>query len=647
MRNLWVLLLLASPSAAFAESSVALEREQCVWRAGDNSAWAAPTLDESGWQPLREFKGTTARVWVRCHADIRSLQNATKPALQVWLEAAYQVFLNGRFTGSSGNLNTAFRSVDTVRAYPLREGLIKDGVLTIALRIAARPDNGAPINPPDFRVGDDLGLRSIRALYVVQRSSNVLVFVAPFFIVGIIGLLQVGLFYFDRARHDILWLSIACVLQAVGKVAILLKCLLIDYSAEGETFLICISGFDILFEFLFFFTVAGRRIPRIFWLLVLIAELPYALMIVQCFTSPESAWRAVGISDRLELNEMAYLCRIALGLVPLLVWWPWTRHASRLRPLIISCCLWGAAEAVFSANRMINIPLLEQHFPQFFASVAVCSCIPVLALLWLLFRDQHQITQEHATLAGELNAAREIQFLLSPDKVISIPGVAIEVAFRPMRDVGGDFYLCRILVSGTQRLLIGDVSGKGAAAAMTAALLIGGAQDHDDCGPGELLGHLNRVLRESHVGGFATCLCADFAPYGSVTIANAGHLPPYRHGREVSVDGSLPLGLAPSDSYGELGIPLEPGDTITFLSDGVVEARNSTGELLGFERAAALSIQSAEEIARVAQSFGQEDDITVLAVTFTGTQDPQRGSQTATIRDGFIPGVSDSPLYEL
>jgi serine phosphatase RsbU (regulator of sigma subunit) len=56
------------------------------------------------------------------------------------------------------------------------------------------------------------------------------------------------------------------------------------------------------------------------------------------------------------------------------------------------------------------------------------------------------------------------------------------------------------------------------------------------------------------------------------------------------------------------------GETFTFVSDGVVEARDPQGELFGFERTAAISTQAAEEIARTAQQFGQEDDITVLTV---------------------------------
>jgi serine phosphatase RsbU (regulator of sigma subunit) len=250
----------------------------------------------------------------------------------------------------------------------------------------------------------------------------------------------------------------------------------------------------------------------------------------------------------------------------------------------------------------------------------------MLFLLYLLFSDQRRITEERAMLAGELQAAREIQRVLAPTRIPTIPSLAIDVAFRPMRDVGGDFYLCRILADGRQRLLLGDVSGKGAAAAMTAALLLGGAEDHDDYSPGRLLSHLDRVLRESQVEGFATCLCADLCPNGRITIANAGHLPPYSRGEEIPVESSLPLGLnGHIGHYGELEFSLDPGDTLTFLSDGVAEARSRTGELFGFERTRALSSQPADQIARAAEQFGQEDDITVLTLTFSGAASLEPG----------------------
>lgn len=80
----------------------------------------------------------------------------------------------------------------------------------------------------------------------------------------------------------------------------------------------------------------------------------------------------------------------------------------------------------------------------------------------------------------------------------------------------------------------------------------------------------------------------------------------------------MPLGIDPDATYSESTIRLNPNDQLTFISDGVVEARSPSGELFGFERAGAISGQSAEAIAQRAQQFGQEDDTTVLTLCWEG-----------------------------
>jgi serine phosphatase RsbU (regulator of sigma subunit) len=118
------------------------------------------------------------------------------------------------------------------------------------------------------------------------------------------------------------------------------------------------------------------------------------------------------------------------------------------------------------------------------------------------------------------------------------------------------------------------------------------------------------------LGGFATCLCAELTTAGALSVANAGHLAPYRNGKEMEIDSGFPLGIAQEAAFTESSFELAGGDRLTLLSDGVVEARDKTGDLFGFDRVAAISTQSAEIIAKTAQTFGQEDDITVLTLTF-------------------------------
>ena len=101
---------------------------------------------------------------------------------------------------------------------------------------------------------------------------------------------------------------------------------------------------------------------------------------------------------------------------------------------------------------------------------------------------------------------------------------------------------------------------------------------------------------------------------GTVTAANAGHLAPDVDSAELPVDNGLPLGVDPNAGYSETVFQLAPNVKLTLLTDGVVEARNSTGELFGFDRTRFIAGEPAQTVAEAARSFGQEDDITVLSL---------------------------------
>jgi serine phosphatase RsbU (regulator of sigma subunit) len=204
-----------------------------------------------------------------------------------------------------------------------------------------------------------------------------------------------------------------------------------------------------------------------------------------------------------------------------------------------------------------------------------------------------------------------------------VAGYALEAAYLPANEVGGDFYQVLVQADGSTLIVVGDVSGKGLKAAMTGALAIGALRTlaAEGLGPAELLRRLNGQIAAAQDGGFITCICARLETglnRDGMTIANAGHLSPYRHGEEVEVDSGFPLGIVAGAAYGETVVTLAAGDRMTFLSDGVLEARAGDGELLGFARMAELSVGTADAIAEAARRFGQEDDITVLTLARVG-----------------------------
>jgi hypothetical protein len=245
------------------------------------------------------------------------------------------------------------------------------------------------------------------------------------------------------------------------------------------------------------------------------------------------------------------------------------------------------------------------------------------ATLAILVRDLIRDRAEKQRLAAELAAARAVQQVLIPEDIPTIPGFKIQSVYQPYGEVGGDFF--QILPVKGERgdggvlVVIGDVSGKGMPAAMTVSLLVGTVRTlahYTQC-PGEILAAMNRRMLARSGGGFTTCLVLRADADGTLTVANAGHIAPYLACKELPLENGLPLGLSAETTYIESIFNLKENEQLTLLTDGVVEARNKTGELFGFDRTAAIGIQSAEAIAQNAQAFGQDDDITVLTLART------------------------------
>jgi hypothetical protein len=287
----------------------------------------------------------------------------------------------------------------------------------------------------------------------------------------------------------------------------------------------------------------------------------------------------------------------------------------RNRPVAAAMLLINVGYFAGLAGYSVDISLLGISL--FKGAFYLCT----LFIAILLMRQTWAAWRKAEDLRIEFAAAREVQQQLVPDALPPIAGWRVEAAYLPATEVGGDFYHVIEQPDATV-LLIGDVSGKGLKAAMTGLLTIGAASAiAAEChSPAQILARLNREMVRLQKGGFITCLCVRIAADGHVTLSNAGHLAPYRAGEEVEVESGLPLGIASDATYGESILHLAPMDCLTFLSDGIVEAQNQRGELFGFDRTRQISHQSAEAIARAAQAFGQEDDITVLSLTFAGAE---------------------------
>jgi serine phosphatase RsbU (regulator of sigma subunit) len=239
--------------------------------------------------------------------------------------------------------------------------------------------------------------------------------------------------------------------------------------------------------------------------------------------------------------------------------------------------------------------------------------------MFISLRVQHE-------QALDIKQAAEVQQVILPESRTVYPGLLIETEYRAARQIGGDFFqIIPHAADGSDKaggtlIVAGDVTGKGLQAGMTVALLIGAIRSTAELNsnPLAVLEALNRRLigRDSSQ---ATCLALSIAADGSCTLANAGHLPPYLNGKPLDMEGALPLGMIDGAEFSVMHFKIHPNDKLVMVSDGILEATDANGKLFGFDRVAELLRNSTpvKALADAAQLFGQEDDISLVAVTRT------------------------------
>jgi len=235
-------------------------------------------------------------------------------------------------------------------------------------------------------------------------------------------------------------------------------------------------------------------------------------------------------------------------------------------------------------GRVIGVVDLESPVLNYFTEehVRIFSTLaPQIAIAIENARLYERVLRSEARLERDLKRAQEIQMLLMPGTSPKVTGLEIDLRFQPARQLGGDLY--DFLNYGKDRhvLAIGDVSGKGAPAALYGALAGGILRS---LAPlrlpvPEMLRRLNATLLERRVEGhFITLTCAVWEPRNrTLRLANAGMPLPVliRNGRwrQIQAEG-IPLGLLEHTEYQEVSLQLKKGDLLAFFSDGLVEAMN-------------------------------------------------------------------------
>ena len=249
-----------------------------------------------------------------------------------------------------------------------------------------------------------------------------------------------------------------------------------------------------------------------------------------------------------------------------------------------------------------------------------------------------RIARQEKRLEQDLALARELQFRLLPQKMPTFQNAEVASRFAPARQIGGDLYdFLEYSGEGVAGIAVGDVSGKGAPAAIYASLVSGIARSlaNEEPSAAGMLEGINLSLSERPIEGqYVSMIYAIWDDQQQLLqIANSG-LPRPLHchaGKveEIQATG-LPIGLFPNATYDELNLRGKAGDVFLFFSDGILDATSSEGEMFGRRRleniARANAHGSAEEIVDAiftavsshAEGVETFDDQTIVAIKVKG-----------------------------
>ena len=618
---------------------------------GDNPAWAATGVDDAtghnGWEQLtadapwgtQGHPSYTGYAWYRRQLNITPATGASPDVslLIPQIDDVYEIYWNGVPVGHLGKfpprMDPLFLPPQTYNLGPARSGVL-------AVRVFKLP----PMSTDDGTGGGFEKLPLVGSPQAIAASKdadhyhwlgNRQFLFGLTLLYGLASLLSFTAWLRDRKQWLLFWLAVYTLMPILEQV---LTGLGLPIPGTWLTWIAqtVIGVREICQWFLLIYLLQLDRFPRLVrlvrvgaWIGLLVGCLDGALAFAYHFGS---AAVPVQIADAvltafilpLELVPMILViyaivrrqrldsARWLVAILALLsgTWYSFSNivdQGTRFTHWTLGAKMQNTIFTVFGSNITVQLLLRTLLF---------------LAIVYAVIRYSIAHQQRQTNLEREFQNARELQQILVPETLPEIPGFTLTSAYRPAQEVGGDFFQI-IPLEGAQQgstlIVLGDVSGKGLKAAMTVSLIIGAVRTLAKFAPqpAQMLAEINQRLHGRLQDGFATCIVLLLHPDGTCSLSSAGHPGPYLNERELELPGALPLGLDTTTTYQQVEVQLHEGDHFSLYTDGLLEARNHSGELYGFERLEVLfgTRPSASEASQEAVAFGQEDDVTVLTLT--------------------------------
>ena len=614
---------------------------------GDDARWATPSFDDAGWEAIstdapwgaQGHSSYTGIAWYRRHLEIDPAPGGPRQyrVLIPHAEDAYEVYWNGQLIGRYGRFPPHASWYYSVfpRSFPLPDttrGVLALRVWTAPLDVFSVAESGGLYAPPVVGDADTIELYE-RAITWEEVRENLfdysLILLRVF-----IATLCVLLWLRNRREQLFLWVGVFTVTPVA--VGILQNLFFIRIPYQFARFLnqplYALWNVSLWFLLVWLLRVDKRTrllkwTKRLAWFAI---SAGLANGMLALFWERATPWMQGADAVLAALIIASELFPFGLIVVGMRRRPDLSRSAVAIAALM-SQLVQTFADASALGRRYTHSTLydrvIDNHSFQIqgviFGPQKVTSLMLFVAILYAVYRYVLAQQRRRAALEQEMESAREMQRVLIPETLPSLEGYAITSAYAPAQEVGGDFFQIMTNPDGSTFVAIGDVSGKGLKAAMNVSMILGAMRSQAACGssPAAVMEGLNQSLVGRMHGGFATAILIQMDPEGLVTFANAGHLPPFLNGSEFPLEPSLPLGISSASTYPETWVQLHLGDQLSFYTDGVLEARNSHGELYGFERLHSLfaARPTATEASQAAVAFGQDDDITVLILTRLAT----------------------------
>jgi len=608
---------------------------------GDNLAWESPAYDDSAWQPIQvgrtwETQGHrnyTGFAWYRRHIVINNSAGLDLGLLLPRVENSCDVYWNGILIGSYGRVSPhpVWYENPLYRSFPLRPPYT--GVL--AIRVWKAPhiafsdaQEGGLVSIP--LVGNSAALAAQKKLVSYAWLRGNFYGLALMLLTAIVAMLALLGWLRDRRQWMLFWLAL-CMIHPLAMIpfadipgSTYIPGLL-DFRWSYGLVALAVGIGDISLWFLLLYLLGLRENTRLVRWTFIMAIIDFvfngldgSLQLFDWIHWPNRLFLALDIGFTIPalLIEAYALVLIAFAFRKRLDAARWFLAIAALTAnLTLAFGNWFSLGARWTHNPLANNfgDSLFSIFGSQFTALTLADTFLFAAILYAAWRYSAEQISRQSRLEQEFRSAQEVQRLLIPANPPATPGFSVETVYLPATEVGGDFFHIQPNNDGSLLIVSGDVSGKGLKAAMTVSAIMGALRGCPARRPNDVLAYLNRVLH-GNISGFAACTVALIAPGGSLTLANAGNIPPYCNGKELALEPGLPLGIEPEISYTETTHQLNSGDRLTFISDGVVEATNPQRELFGFDRTQAICNEPAASIAGAAKAFGQQDDISVISI---------------------------------